>query len=59
MNDYLDCEDSDSANEARICDQCGEDFFLDCDGIAYHGVPGDIDHDMDADHVAYGNEGLT
>jgi hypothetical protein len=38
----------------RSCHVCGGDFAVDGNGIANHlDDDGDIDHDVDADHVPY------
>jgi hypothetical protein len=40
------------------CNQCGQEFFITLDGVSHHvgDGPDGIDHDADADHVAYGQE---
>jgi len=46
--------------ELYYCDECGQSYALDHNGVSYH-VDGDgmQDHDVDADHVAYGEEPVT
>lgn len=41
------------------CDECGAEFWIDLDGISHHWGQGTdlIDHDADANHVAYTREG--
>ena len=36
-----------------VCHQCGQDFEIDEAGVATHLTEGEIDHDQDADHIAY------
>jgi hypothetical protein len=45
----------DTAWADRPCFECGLAMFVDPDGISHHAGdgPDGIDHDMDADHVAY------
>ena len=39
------------------CYQCGNPMRLDENGVSYHvDEDGNIDHDQDADHVAYAEE---
>lgn len=41
------------AREAgKHCSECGEPMFITDNGIAHHGSVGEVDHDLDADHVA-------
>ena len=36
------------------CVQCGEDFFIDSNGVSMHvDDDGECDYDMDIDHIAY------
>lgn len=42
---------------ARHCFECGELFEVDHSGVSNHmAVDGQIDYDLDADHVPYGEE---
>ena len=34
------------------CVLCGESMFIDETGVAFHGTPDEVDHDLDAAHVA-------
>ena len=40
------------------CDECGQEFFIEENGVSHHvgDGPDGIDHDADADHVAYGTD---
>ena len=45
--------------EARVttCTQCGKPYFVEGNGVSHHASgngPDGIDHDLDADHVPYG-----
>lgn len=39
------------------CHECGKAFTLDDNGVSYHqDKNGNIDYDLDRDHVAFGEE---
>jgi hypothetical protein len=43
----------------QLCDQCGQPFSTGQSGVTFHTDPGEpdgIDHDADADHVAFRKE---
>jgi len=43
--------------EYDYCEQCGQEFIITGMGVAHHvDENGEIDNDMDADHVAYSND---
>lgn len=44
--------------DATFCFECGEPMFMDDMDITHHGAPGEIDYDLDADHVAFVLEGF-
>ena len=43
----------DGEGMARVCYECGGEFFTDANGVNYHGVEGEIDYEADANHTAY------
>lgn len=43
-----------NGDEGPSCDQCGSEFVMSENGVAQHrDAAGDLDYDMDADHVPY------
>ena len=40
-----------------LCFECGESMFVSDLDITHHGIPGEIDFALDADHVAFAMEG--
>lgn len=38
--------------DESLCAECGKPMFVDDSGVAFHGEPGAVDFEADADHVA-------